>query len=229
MNFQYSAYTPDNSNRWNQPMIIMGGAGSGFRYSSDFLPVDTVTLSGPTFPMGGFQNDTMTRGGFTSYGFQNDSVTLGNITYVPGGPADGARMSDGRSIEDVFNNPYGADQAYLAEALEKIRAARALYGAKPTGATPGKEVQKGDLRVIAGDRPDGVKPKEVRIDDVDNYDWKKEENRYQDNRFETSFSDRQIGREYDVVVTWEDGSTTNKRVTLERPGQIVYMKDSWSY
>lgn len=83
--------------------------------------------------------------------------------------------------------------------------------------------------MIAGDRSDGVKPKEVRIDDANNYDYQKSENGYQDNRQEARFKDGTIGREYDVTVTWEDGSTTKKRVKLKQPGQIVYMNSSYSY
>lgn len=155
----------------------------------------------------------------------NDTVTLGGSSwgYSTG---DSTRLSNGQSIEELFNNPYaGTDMGYLQEALEKIQAARRMYGVQP----PKKEGQKGDLRVIAGDRADGVKPKEVRIDDANNYDYQKSENGYQDNRYETRFKDGTVGRSYDVTVTWEDGSTTKKRVKLKEPGQIVYMNSSYSF
>ena len=100
-----------------------------------------------------------------------------------------------------------------------------MHGAQP----PAKVGQKGDLRVIAGNRSDGVKPKEIRIDDANNYDYQKSENSYQDNRQEARFKDGTVGREYDVTVTWEDGSTTKKRVTLKQPNQIVYMDTAYSY
>lgn len=233
MSFQYS--TPINDNTWGRsfrPLLTLTGPGSGgFAYSSDFLPVDTLTLGGQGYPVNGFRNDTMVSGGFTSGlpAFQNDRVTLGNISYSSGGAADVATMSNGQSIEDVFNNPYTPDTMYLKEALDKIAAARAIYGAGSVGSAPKKEAQKGDLRVIAGDRADGVKPKEVRIDDANDYDWQKYENSYQDNRQEARFKDGTIGREYDVTVTWADGTTTKKRVTLKEPGQIVYMNDAYSY
>jgi hypothetical protein len=136
-------------------------------------------------------------------------------------------MSNGQSIEDLFNNPYGSqpDLRYLEEELRRLQEAKQMYGTQP----PAKQGQKGDLRVIAGNRPDGVKPKEIRIDDANNYDYQKAENSYQDNRQETRFKDGTVGREYDVTVTWEDGSTTKKRVTLKQPGQIVYMDTAYSY
>lgn len=162
-----------------------------------------------------------TYGGF--YG--NDTVTLGGQTWSSGSGSD-TRLSNGQTIEEMFANPYaGTDMGYLQEALDKIAAARRIYGVQPSP----KEGQKGDLRVIAGDRSDGVKPKEVRIDDANNYDYQKSENGYQDNRQEARFKDGTIGREYDVTVTWEDGSTTKKRVKLKQPGQIVYMNSSYSY
>lgn len=233
MNFRYS--TPVNDNTWGRsytPLLTVSGQGfGGFQYSSDLLPVDTLDLGGRSYPVNGFRNDTMVSGGFLSglAGFQNDRVTLGNITYTAGGRPDGASLSGGQSVEEIFSNPYTPDTMYLKEALDKIAAARAIYGAGPVGSSPKKEAQKGDLRVIAGDRADGVKPKEVRIDDANDYDWQKYENSYQDNRQEARFKDGTIGREYDVTVTWADGTTTKKRVTLKEPGQIVYMNDSYSY
>lgn len=210
MFFQYSTPINDNTRgRSHTPLLTVSGSG-GFRYSSDLLPVDSVTLTGGSYPLGGFQNDTVIRGGFAR-------------------PGDPANLANGQSIEDVFNNPFTADTMHLKESLDQIAAARALFGSPSTGGKPGAEAQKGDLRVIAGDRADGVKPKEVRIDDANNYDWQKYENSYQDNRQEARFKDGEIGREYDVTVTWADGTTTRKRVTLKEPGQIVYMNDSYSY
>ena len=136
-------------------------------------------------------------------------------------------MSNGQSIEDLFNNPYGSqpDLSYIEEEMRRLQEARRMHGAQP----PAKVGQKGDLRVIAGNRSDGVKPKEIRIDDANNYDYQKSENSYQDNRQEARFKDGTVGREYDVTVTWEDGSTTKKRVTLKQPNQIVYMDTAYSY
>lgn len=132
--------------------------------------------------------------------------------------------SSGQSIEDIFNNPF-AGQEYLKEALDTISAVRAVYGVQPSR-TVG---QKGDLRVIAGDRSDGVKPREVRIDDANSYDWQKGENSYQENRTEVRFKDGTIGREYDITVTWEDGTATRKRVQLREAGQIVYIRTAEGY
>lgn len=166
---------------------------------------DTVSIGGQSWPYSG------STGSFGSAAPANGSST---------------RLSNGQTIEEIFNNPYaGTDMGYLQEALEKIAAARRMYGTQPTK----KEGQKGDLRVIAGDRADGVKPKEVRIDDANNYDWQKGENSYHDNRQETRFKDGTIGREYDVTVTWEDGTTTKKRVQLREPGQIVYIRTAEGY
>lgn len=158
--------------------------------------------------------------------YGNDTVTLGGNSwgYSSG---DSTRLSNGQSIEELFNNPYaGTDMGYLQEALDKIQAARRMYGVQPPSKMEG---QKGDLRVIAGDRADGVKPKEVRIDDANNYDYQKSENGYQDSRYETRFKDGTVGREYDVTVTWADGGTTKKRVKLKEPGQIVYMNSNYSF
>lgn len=177
---------------------------------------DTVTLGGQTW--GGYSNSTPTA---NNWGYS--TPTAGNWGYSSG---DSGTMSNGQSIEDIFNNPFaGTDMGYLQEALDKIAAARRTYGVQP----PKKEGQKGDLRVIAGDRSDGVKPKEVRIDDANNYDYQKAENSYQDNRQETRFKDGTIGREYDVTVTWEDGTTTRKRVKLKEAGQIVYIRSADGY
>lgn len=124
----------------------------------------------------------------------------------------------------MFANPFQG-QEYLKEALDKISAVRATYGVQPPRATG----QKGDLRVIAGDRYDGVKPREVRIDDANSYDYQKGENSYQENRQEVRFKDGTIGREYDITVTWEDGSSTRKRVQLKEAGQIVYIRSAEGY
>jgi hypothetical protein len=83
--------------------------------------------------------------------------------------------------------------------------------------------------VIAGDRADGVKPREVRIDDANSYDYQKGENSYQENRQETRFKDGTIGREYDITVTWEDATQTRKRVQLREAGQIVYISTAEGY
>jgi hypothetical protein len=177
------------------------------------------------YSTGGGSSQAPTYGG-NSWG--SDTVTLGGQSwgYSNGNSASSTRLSNGQTIEEIFANPYaGTDMGYLQEALDKIAAARRMYGVQPTR----KEGQKGDLRVIAGDRPDGVKPKEVRIDDVNNYDYQKAENGYQDNRYETRFKDGTIGRQYDVTVTWEDGSTTKKRVKLKDAGQIVYMNSAYSF
>lgn len=140
------------------------------------------------------------------------------------GSAADTRLSTGQTIEELFANPYaGTDLGYLKDALDQIEAARRIYGAPPKA----KEGQKGDLRVIAGDRSDGVKPKEVRIDDANNYDYQTSENGHSFKRHETRFKDGTVGRDYNVTVTWEDGTTTQKRVTLNEPGQIVYMDSSW--
>ncbi len=174
---------------------------------------------------GGYQQPQ--RPQMPTYGgnYGNDTVTLGGNSWGYNA-GDSTRLSNGQSIEELFNNPYaGTDMGYLQEALDKIQAARRLYGVQPSK----QEGQKGDLRVIAGDRADGVKPKEVRIDDANNYDTQKSENGYQDNRYETRFKDGTVGRSYDVTVTWEDGSTTKKRVKLKEPGQIVYMNSNYSF
>lgn len=128
------------------------------------------------------------------------------------------------SIEDIFNNPFQG-QEYLKDALDTISAIRNVYGVQPNN-TVG---QKGDLRVIAGDRYDGVKPREIRVDDANNYDWQKGENSYQENRQEFRFKDGTIGREYDILVTWEDGTQTRKRVQLKEAGQIVYIRTAEGY
>jgi hypothetical protein len=176
-----------------------------------------------------FPYSTGGNGQLPTYGgsYGRDTVTLGGNTWGAGAPGD-TRLSNGQTIEEIFENPYGgenSDMSYLKDALDRIAEARRLYGAQPSQ----KEGQKGDLRVIAGDRADGVKPKEVRIDDANNYDWQEAENSYQDNRQETRFKDGTVGREYDVTVTWEDGTTTKKRVTMEEPGQIVYIRSADGY
>lgn len=182
---------------------------------------DTVTLSGQTWPYSSGGGYSYGNGGSYGggYGYGNGyGYGTGNSSVPP--------LPNGQTIEEIFANPYaGTDMGYLQEALDKIAAAREMYGVQP----PRKEGQKGDLRVIAGDRSDGVKPREVRIDDANNYDYQKSENNYQDNRYETRFKDGTIGREYDVTVTWEDGSTTRKRVKLKEAGQIVYMNSAYSY
>lgn len=202
------------------------GMQSNFPYSQPTPPInnfgqgfggpDTLTLSGQ-FPQ--------------QYGGEN----WGGQGAGPWGPdpnvfwnsGNGGRMSNGQSIEDLFNNPYGSqpDLSYIEEEMRRLQEARRMHGAQP----PAKVGQKGDLRVIAGNRSDGVKPKEIRIDDANNYDYQKSENSYQDNRQEARFKDGTVGREYDVTVTWEDGSTTKKRVTLKQPNQIVYMDTAYSY
>ncbi len=140
---------------------------------------------------------------------------------------DPGRMSNGQSIEDLFNNPYGSqpELGYLEEELRRLQEAKRARGPQ----APPKVGQKGDLRVIAGDRADGVKPREVRIDDANNYDTQKSENSYQDRRQEARFKDGTVGREYDVTVTWEDGTTTKKRVQLRDPGQIVYINSAHGF
>ena len=172
------------------------------------------------------QTGVPSAGGFPYGG--GDRVTLGGNTYGYSSPIDtnDTRMSDGRTIEQMFADPYaGTDMGYLKEALDKVKEAQRIYGVKPQTKTG----EKGDLRVIAGNRSDGVKPKEVRIDEHNGYDYERKENNYHDSRQETRFKDGKIGNEYDVTVTWEDGSTTTKRVTLKKPGQIVYMDTAYSY
>ena len=209
-NFQYSQPTPQ---RTQAPSY-------GFQGQRD-----TVTLGGrsaaPTYGPRYSQNNGSNFAYSSNYGSQYNANAHSDAN---------ARMSNGQTIEDLFNNPYAndPDMAYLKDALDQIAAARAMYGSSPSNGSK-KDGQKGDLRVIAGDRSDGVKPKEVRIDDVNNYEYQKAENGYQDRRQEARFKDGTVGREYDVTVTWEDGSTTKKRVTLDRPGQIVYMDSAYSY
>lgn len=188
---------------------------SNFQYSQPTPGYqDLLTLSGQAFQ----QPRTANQGGVGPWG--PDPSTFWNA-------GNGGHMSNGQSIEDLFNNPYGSqpDLGYLEQELRRLQEAKRMYGTQP----PAKEGQKGDLRVIAGNRSDGVKPKEIRIDDANNYDYQKSENSYQDNRQEARFKDGTVGREYDVTVTWEDGSTTKKRVKLKQPGQIVYMDTAYSY
>lgn len=136
------------------------------------------------------------------------------------------RLANGQTIEQLFADPYaGTDMGYLKEALDKVAAARRMFGVQPNR----QQGEKGDLRVIAGDRADGVKPRQVRIDDANNYDTQTSENSYQDLRQEARFRDGTVGREYDVTVTWEDGTTTRKRVRMKEPGQIVYIRSADGY
>jgi hypothetical protein len=193
--------------RQRQLQSLMSARGSNFPYSPGAGYAQQPSFGGPTWGA-----DTVTLGG-QSWGYSN-----GNSSAPP--------LANGQTIEEIFADPYaGTDMGYLKEALDQIAAARQMYGVTPSQ----KEGQKGDLRVIAGDRSDGVKPKEVRIDDANNYDYQKAENGHQDNRYETRFKDGTIGREYDVTVTWEDGSTTRKRVKLKEAGQIVYMNSAYSF
>lgn len=156
--------------------------------------------------------------------YPGDRVTLGSEAWG-GGYADDTRLANGQTIEDVFANPYADDpeMAALMQDIAKLAQAGRLGGARSP-----KEAQKGELRVIAGNRSDGVKPKEVRIDEHNGYDTTREENNYHDNRTETR-KDGKIGTEYDVTVTWEDGTTTQKRVTLKQSNQIIYMDSAYSY
>lgn len=159
--------------------------------------------------------------------FLNYSENSGSRVYgsAPNGGGT-TRLTNGQTIEEVFANPFaGTDMGYLQEAIDKIQAARQTYGAQP----PRAQGQKGDLRVIAGDRADGVKPRDIRIDDANSYDWQKGENSYQENRQETRFKDGTIGREYDITVNWEDGTSTRKRVQLREAGQIVYIRSAEGY
>lgn len=217
-----SGYSPLTALQ-NQRAQQLAGMQSNFAYSQPTPPIpgygvqDVLSLSGQNFQQPGAMN-WGAPGGYGPWGPDP------NVFWNSG---QGARMSNGQSIEDLFNNPYGSqpDLAYLEEELRRLQEAKRMYGTQP----PAKEGQKGDLRVIAGNRSDGVKPKEIRIDDANSYDWQKSENSYQDNRQEARFKDGTVGREYDVTVTWEDGSITKKRVTLKEPGQIVYMDSAYSY
>lgn len=156
--------------------------------------------------------------------YPRDSVTLGGNSWSWGSPTD-TRLANGQTIEELFANPYADDpeMAAIMENIAKLAKAGRLNNTKPQ-----KEAQKGELRVIAGDRADGVKPKEVRIDEHNGYEYTKNENHFRDNRTTTN-QEGKVGTEYDVTVTWEDGTTTTKRVTLKQGSQTVYMDDAYSY
>ena len=212
-----------------QQMTGSAGMGANFQYSQ---PTTPGFPGGQNIP--GYQGMPGFGGMPGQAGFPGMQIPGGhrgqdgvNIGQQPIWSTNPGRMSNGQSIEDLFNNPYGSqpDLGYLEEELRRLQEAKRLRGPS----APAKEGQKGDLRVIAGDRADGVKPKEVRIDDANNYDTHKAENSYQDNRQETRFKDGTVGREYDVTVTWEDGTTTKKRVQLREPGQIVYINSAYGF
>lgn len=116
-------------------------------------------------------------------------------------------------------NAFYDDILRQAMAIKALERAHGLNNGNST-----KSAQKGDLNVVAGNRMDGVKAKKVTVHELGNWPSREHnENVAEYNSHESRFESKKLGTTYQVRVEWEDGSSTVRDVTLEKPGQTVYI------
>lgn len=156
--------------------------------------------------------------------FGQDTVSLGQglepLDIIPGIPSP---YSSGY-LNDTSR--FLTDMMALNAALEAARPPGTHNPDKPKDSTTGAD---GNLTVVAGNRSDGVKPKEITIHEKG--DWKTRQRSDQNyggfSSQEGSFEGAEVGKTYQVTVSWEDGSTTVRNVTLDSPDQKVYVDGAY--
>ncbi len=143
----------------------------------------------------------------------------GNVLFPP---LPGIPLSSSPNFHQELDDfMFGAlDQLAMVKEME-----RALGIQRPGGAA---EAQRGDFRVIAGNRTDGVKARRVTIHEQG--DWSSRE--HHDNTagwgaHESLKQDATLGTTYQVTVEWEDGTSTVRNVNFHTPGQVVVIDSAW--
>lgn len=158
-----------------------------------------------------------------------DTVSLGGglpeLGLIPNPLRSGGheipRLDDPRYLEK--HNAFYDDILNQAMALKALERAHGLHNGGDT-----KSAQKGDLNVVAGNRTDGVKAKKVTVHELGNWPSRQHnENIAEYNSHESRFENKKVGTTYQVRVEWEDGSSTVRDVTLESPGQTVYIDQQY--
>jgi len=153
--------------------------------------------------------------------FPTDTVSLGgpglDLGLIPD-PGRPGRMG----LPDFAGNQDAYFQN-LMEQMMRLKAAQAMLGIQP-GSGSDSSAEKGDLKVTAGERRDGTKAKKVTVHKKGQWSTRQ----YDDNvggyrKHESTYENGEVGETYQVRVEWEDGQTTIRDVTLEEPGQQVFI------
>ncbi len=122
-------------------------------------------------------------------------------------------------------SPY--DEDYLQETQrflqEMIELNQRLNRARPTRPQPPQTRQRGDLRVVAGQRSDGVKPSQIVIHEKGDWSSRQRTESYGYPNFLGQFQNGKLGSTYQVTVMWEDGTTTVRDVRLSSPDQTIFI------
>jgi hypothetical protein len=180
------------------------------------------------------------------------AVRTAEVMTMPMGPSGGAGPVDTVSLgqnsgaglmpnpqemrrllnADLPTQPLSSDpnfwekqNAYYDELFKKIAVLKAMEAAAGIKSGGGDtSASKGDLNVVAGNRKDGVKAKKVTIHEHRNWSTRQyDENVGGYREHESKFENAKVGGTYQVNVEWEDGTTTTRNVTMDSPGQTVYI------
>lgn len=166
---------------------------------ANFVPVDTVQL-GSTMP---------------DLGLMPNPLSNGNAHY------DIPRLDDPHYFQK--QNAFYDDILRQAVALKAMQAAAGIQNGGDN-----KSASSGKLNVVAGNRTDGVKAKKVTVHELRNWSSRQyNENPGSYNSHESTFENKKVGSTYQINVEWEDGSTTVRDVTMESPGQTVYIDTAY--
>ncbi len=117
---------------------------------------------------------------------------------------------------------------YLNELFGQIAGVQALGGVFGSNTNPTGNGTRGDLRVIAGNRWDGVAPQRVTIHEQGRFSTRQ----HTDNTggwqsTEARFNNGEVGKTYTVNVQWVDGTSTQRAVTLNQPGQLIFIDSAF--
>lgn len=177
---------------------LAGGANKGTH--ANFIPVDTVNL-GSTLP---------------ELGLMPNPLRSGNSLHeIP-------RLDDPQYFQK--QNAFYDDILRQAMAVKQLEAIAGIGGSKKGT----KSANSGDLNVVAGNRTDGVKAKKVTVHELRNWPSRQHnENIAGYNSHDSKFENKKVGTTYQVRVEWEDGSSTVRDVTMEKPGQTVYIDTAY--
>ncbi len=117
-------------------------------------------------------------------------------------------------------------QEFLEEAL---RINSELEQSRPPDQQdPGQtETTQGNLRVIAGNRYDGVLPERIVIHEKGDWSSRQFSENFGYQSFEGQYTDGEIGQTHQVTVEWADGSRTVRDVTLDSPEQVIFINSSY--
>ncbi len=167
------------------------------------------------------------------FGFNNGFSNPFGFAVQPGTPF-GANPGIGQPNPFTFNPtslpgiPLGSDpffhqnlDNFFQNAIQQISGVNQIGAALGVSTNPQGNGQRGDVRVLVGNRWDGVAPQRVTIHEQGRFSTRQHTDNIGGFRAtEARFTNGEVGKTYTVAVQWADGTTTQRQVTMNQPGQL---------